>query len=325
MLLAADIGGTKTVVALFEPSGGALRAVRDATYPSREHPTFDAILDAFLGAARPPLVAACFGVAGAVVDGCVQTTNLPWELREADLAARLGAPVKLLNDLEATAYGMLFLAEPELVVLNRGSRPRRRGNIAVIAAGTGLGEALLVFDGARHVPVATEGGHASFSPRTEREIALLRHLRAKFGPHVSWERVLSGPGLADVYGFLRAESGAPEPRWLAERLAADDPGAVVTQAGLAGDDAVCADALELFASLYGAEAGNMALRGLALGGVFVGGGIAPRIRPVLERGGFVEAFCDKGRFRAFNEAIPVALATNPRAALIGAARYAQRL
>jgi glucokinase len=325
MLLAADIGGTKTVVALFEPEGEALLPVRDATYPSREHRTFEGILDDFLGAQPPELDAACFGVAGAVVDGHVHTTNLPWELRESDLAKRLGAPVKLLNDLEAAAYGMLFLAQDELVVLNRGSRPRGRGNIAVIAAGTGLGEALLVFDGERHHPVATEGGHASLAPRSEREIALLRHLREKFAGHVSWERVLSGPGLFNVYHFLRSESGAPEPRWLAERIAAGDPGRAVSEAGLAGEDPVCAETLELFASLYGAEAGNMALRVLAVGGVFVGGGIAPRIRSVLEGGAFMEAFCDKGRFRGFNEGIPVALATNPRAPLIGAARYAQRL
>jgi glucokinase len=329
LVLAADIGGTKTVLGLFEPHGptaSAVKSVHEATYGSRDHGTFDEILADFLSRAkRPPVVAACLGVAGAVIEGRVKTTNLPWLLDESDLSRVLYAPAKLLNDLEAAAYGMLFLKDDQVVVLNRGTRPRGKGNIAVIAAGTGLGEAMLYYDGRYHHPVASEGGHGSFAPTTDPQIELLQWLRRRFEGRASNERVLAGPGLRNVYTFLRETSGVPEPEWLTEQMTTGDPSAAITRAGLEKQDSVCTEALTLFASIYGAEAGDMALRCLALGGVFVGGGIAPKMLPVLMGGAFMAAFTNKGRFREFAEQTHVAVSLEPRAPLIGSAHYALRL
>jgi glucokinase len=327
MLLAGDIGGTKTVIALFEETPDGLREVRSETYSSKAHGSLREILTKFLrDEADLKLKAGCFGVAGPVIGGKSKTTNLPWEPDERVLAEVTGAPrVKLLNDLEAAAYGMLFLAPDEFSVLNEGATPTPQGNIAVIAAGTGLGEALLIWDGEKHIAVATEGGHADFAPRDTLEIQLLTHLADKYGEHVSYERVLSGPGLFDLYGFLRQASNTPEPTWLSEQIRSGDASAVVTEAGLAQKDPVSVQTLEVFTSLYGAEAGNMALKCLAMGGVLIGGGIAPKILPALKRGGFMEGFTDKGRYRGLMESIPVKVALNPRAPLIGAAHYALQL
>ncbi len=270
--------------------------------------------------------AACFGVAGPVIGGRVSTTNLPWEIDEASLARATGARrAKLLNDLEAMAYGMLGLDDEEFAVLSPGAEPAPRGNAVVIAAGTGLGQALLVWDGERHLPVATEGGHAGYAPRSEQEVELLRFLCAEFGSHVSYERILSGPGLHNLYRFLRTSGDEPEPAWLAERMRAEDPSAVIGELGVSGGDPVCDASVELFASIYGAQAGNLALTALAVGGVFVGGGIAPKLLPVLQGGAFVRAFSDKGRFSALLEGIPVWVALTPRTPVLGAARYAAEL
>jgi glucokinase len=327
MILAGDVGGTKTVVAVFDCAGGALRRVREEVFRSREHPSLEAMLETFLAGAPPTrFTAACFGVAGAVMDGKAQITNLPWTLEESALASAAGASrVKLLNELEAAAYGMLFLAPESLAILHPGTRPRLRGNVALIAAGTGLGEALLYFDGERHHPIPSEGGHADFAPRSDEEIELLRYLRTRLGGHVSWERLLSGPGFFNIYSFLRERSGRPEPTWLCERLASRDRSAVIAEAGLAGEDPVCGDTLRLFASLYGAEAGNLVLRGMATGGCFVGGGIAPKLLPALQEGGFLRAFLDKGRFAPLLASIQVAVALEARAPVLGAAHYALRL
>jgi glucokinase len=326
MMLVGDVGGTKTVVALTERDGDAPRTVRQATYRSRDWGSLEDLVAEFLGGSRPNLDAACFGVAGPVMDGRVRVTNLPWivdaeRLREATGAKRLA----LLNDVEATAYGMLFLGEHEFETLQRGTRPRFHGHVAVIAVGTGLGEALLAFDGEQHRPLPSEGGHADFAPRSDREFALLRFLGAELGGHVSVERVLSGMAIHDVYRFLRRESGAPEPSWLAERLAAGDRSAAVSQAGLAGEDPVCAETLRLFAGVYGAEAGNLALRSVTCGGVLLGGGVAPKILPVLRSGAFLEAFLDKGRLRPFLETLEVSVALDSNTALLGCARWALRL
>ncbi len=327
MILAGDVGGTKTVLATFEETGGALRRVREERFSSPEHRSLEAIVERFLaGGPATRFSAACFGVAGAVVDAKVECTNLPWTLEERALAGAAGAPrAKLLNDLEAAAYGMLSLPPESLAVLRPGTRPRLSGNVALIAAGTGLGEALLFFDGERHHPIASEGGHADFAPQSDQEIELLRHLRAKFEGHVSWERVLSGPGLFNVYSFLRDTSRRREPEWLSERIASGDPNAAVAEVGLAGEDPICAAALELFASLYGAEAGNLALRGVATGGCFVGGGIAPKILPALRGGRFLRSFTDKGRFAPFLRSIEVSVSLEPHAPLLGAAHYALRI
>src|SRR5262249_24774224 len=222
MILAGDVGGTKTTAALFELQGDELRLAREETFRSQEHPSLEDILQHFLRGEK--LRAACFGVAGPVIDGKCTATNLPWVMEETKLAAATGAPrVKLLNDLEATAFGMLFLKPDEHVHLNPHAPPRRHGNVAVIAAGTGLGEAMLFWDGEQYHPIASEGGHVDFAPRTDQEFELLRFLRAKLGGRVSYERLLSGPGFHSIYEFLREEGTPPEsPAFAAELTAADD-------------------------------------------------------------------------------------------------------
>jgi len=324
MILAGDIGGTKTHLGLFVLRGEQVDRVAEATYASREHRSFDAVLERFRHDAKRPtsIDVACFGVAGAVIDGCSNATNLPWQLDERALARLLGAKrVKLLNDLEAAAYGMLHLPPEQIHVLQTGEGPRPRANAAVIAAGTGLGEAMLWHDGASWHPVASEGGHASFAPADDEEIELLRYLRGRFG-HVSWERVLSGPGLENVYDFLRDSGRYEEPKWLADALAAGDASAEISRHALEGKSALCAAALRRFVRLYGSEAGNLAIRALARGGVFLGGGIAPKLLPALERPDFLEAFVAKGRFRPYLERVPVAVCLDPSVPLLGAAHFA---
>ena len=322
MILAGDIGGTKTVIGLFDEVDTRLQATREDTFPSGSHGALQEILERFLGGGpRPALRAACFGVAGPVVEGRCKTINLPWELDEITLAETLQVPrVKLLNDLEAAAYGMLHLDQTDLCVLQPGLPGK--GNIAVIAAGTGLGEAILYWVGELHQPLASEGGHADFAPQTDLEVELLRYLRREVG-HVSYERLLSGPGFFNIYRFLRDSGFAPEPEWLRERIAQGDPSAVVSQLGLAGEHPLCIKTLDLFTSVYGSEAGNLALKALALGGVYVGGGIAPKILPKLQDGTFIRAFNEKGRLAELTRTIPVKVALNPSAPLLGAAHYAR--
>lgn len=327
MILAGDVGGTKAVLALFEAPGDRLRQVREDTFANSEFASFEAVVSKFLKSESALSISVgCFGVAGTVIDGRCQLTNIDWKLDEQEIARTLKAPrVKLLNDLEAAAYGMLHLKGEELTILNPGVISKRGGNVAVIAAGTGLGEAMLYWDGKWHHPIASEGGHADFAPRTDREIALLRHLSAKFGAHVSYERVLSGPGLYNIYTFLRDTGFAPEPAWLAEKLDQGDPSAAISEVGLAGGHPLCATALDLFSSIYGSEAGNLALKCLATGGVYVGGGIAPKILPALQNGSFMRGFADKGRFSQLLMSMQVSVALNPKAPLLGAAYFALRL
>jgi len=328
-VLAGDIGGTKTLVALFERTGeGSLRMLRERSFPSSGHASLEEILRAFLAdGPRASLAAGCFAVAGPVIDGRVKATNLPWQMEEGSLAQAIGAPrVKLLNDLEGTAYGMLFLQPEEQRDLNAGTRRALAGNVAVIAAGTGLGEAMLYFDGKEHHPIASEGGHADFAPQSDQEVELLKYLRQRFGGHVSYERILAGPGLHNVYSFLRDTGFAKESSELAAKLAAaPDPSPLISELGLARSDALCTEALDLFCRVYGAETGNFAMRFLAVGGVFLGGGIAPKILPALERGGFLASYTDKGRFTPLMKSIPVRVCLNPKTALLGAAQYTRRL
>src|SRR5258708_24931203 len=246
MFIAGDIGGTKTVVALFEESGGSLALVRDDTFKSKDHKSLEEILGKFLKGEK--LKSGCFGVAGAVIEGKAQTTNLPWSLDEKVLAQAVGAPrAKLLNDLEAAAYGMLHLKPDELVSLNPHAGTPRKGNVAVIAAGTGLGEAMLYYDGQNHQPLASEGGHCDFAPRTDVEIDLLRYLRDKFNGHVSYERVLSGPGFMNLYEFLRDRGYYPESQSLRDKLkASDPPSAAVTHLALSGAAPLCTATNALF-------------------------------------------------------------------------------
>ncbi len=320
MILAGDIGGTSSRLALFEADGGPLRRAAEETLPSRDYPDITPILKAFLGRPGRAARTACLGVPGPVRDGRCRTTNLPWLVDAAVLSRDLGFPVLLINDLEAAAHGLGELAPEDCAVLNEGA-DGAAGNRAIIAAGTGLGEAGLFWDGAAHRPFGTEGGHASFAPATSLQADLLRFL-ARDGGHVSWERVLSGPGLASVYAFLRDAGHGEETPDLAERMRRGDPPAVITEAALKGESPLCARAVELFAGLYGAEAGNLALKIMATGGVWLGGGIAPRILPFLKRPAFLEAFTSKGRMRPLLEAMPVRVILRNDVALLGAARRA---
>jgi glucokinase len=321
MILAGDIGGTNTRLAFFEQDGRRLTLVAEATFPSRAHPGLEAVLRTFVSAHRLPIARACFGVAGPVRHGRCEATNLAWVVDARQVARELGLEtVGLINDLEANAYGIAALEPTDCLTLNAGS-PDAEGNQAIISAGTGLGEAGLFWDGKAHRPFATEGGHASFAPRNDLELELLRYLLAQ-REHVSFERVLSGPGLANIYRFLRDTGRGEEPAWLAETMRQDDPSAVIAQAALDGTSPLCAQALELFVSVYGGEAGNLALKVMARGGVFVGGGIAPKILPKMRGSAFLEAFTAKGRMKPLLEAMPVQVILNDKTALLGAARCA---
>lgn len=321
LILAGDIGGTKTHLALFSLQGKNLKSEVQKTFPSKQYPGLEPVLREFLGKKQRSIRRACFGVAGPVVDGKVKTPNLPWVVNAAHIAQTLKlCSVCLLNDLEAAAYGIFTLEPDELSCLNQGVA-RRPGNKVLIAAGTGLGEAILYDDGRDYHPLASEGGNADFAPTNHAEIEMLRYLMAKFG-HVSYERVVSGPGLLNVYHFLRESGRFSEPEWLKAKLAAaTDPSAVISQTALAGGSEICAKALDLFVSVYGAEAGNLALRGKAIGGVYVGGGIAPKILDKLKDGSFVRAFIAKGRYSELMSSIPVQVVLNDRTALQGAAYY----
>lgn len=321
MILAGDIGGTSTRLGFFETSGERISPVVEQVYSSREHGSLDDIVKAFVSAHSFKATRASFGVAGPVKSGRSETPNLPWVVDAKKLAAQLGIErVGLLNDLEANAYGIAALEEKDFVVLNEGA-PDAVGNAGIISAGTGLGEAGLYWDGKRHRPFASEGGHADFAPRDELETELLGYLLSKI-KRVSYERVLSGPGLFNIYRFLRETGRGSEPAWLTVDLTKGDRSAAISQAALAGKSELCSQALDLFISFYGAEAGNMALRYLAIGGVYVGGGIAPKIIDKLKEPAFMEAFVTKGRLRPLLEAIPVRVILNDKTALLGAARYA---
>lgn len=324
VVLVGDIGGTHARLSLRGPGG---RALRTEVFESRRYPSLEAVVESFLGGLRPKakVRAAAFGVAGPVVRGRCVATNLPWVIDERVLARRLSIRrVTLLNDLVALALGALDVRGAKLHPLGDAGAPKRRGgaNIAVLAAGTGLGEAMLVWDGSRFVPSATEGGHADFAPRDDLEIELLRFLRERFG-HVSWERLLSGAGLGNVYDFFVHSKGLAEAPDGARAIAgAADRNAAIAELGARKKSEAAARAVRLFASLYGAEAGNLALKTLSVGGVYVCGNIAARMVGVLDEGGFRGAFVDKGRFRPVMEAIPVAVVLDGDVGLSGAARVA---
>jgi glucokinase len=323
LLLAGDIGGTKTVLALVAESGGSARIVAEAVFPSREYASLVAVVDAFRARHPGAIGRAAFSVAGPVIGGEAHITNLPWCLDAARLAEALGvADVLLVNDLQATAYALPHLRPDQVTPLLEGDA-RPGGTCAVVALGTGLGEALLVPGTNGWVALPTEGGHTDFAPRSALQRRLLAELQ-KVHDHVSYERVCSGNGIATLYGFLAARAPGPTPPALAARLAAGgDVTPALVQAGLdpAGGCPVCRRTLRLLASILGAEAGNAALRGLATGGVYLGGGIPPRILPVLRGRAFREGFLRKGPMSRLMEGIPVYVILEPRAALLGAARY----
>ncbi|HEX5760702.1 MAG TPA: glucokinase [Thermoanaerobaculia bacterium] len=323
MILAGDVGGTKTNLALYEPAaGGPPRLLRAAQFRSADYPGLGAVLREFLAGERG-VGAACFGVPGPVLDNRADAPNLAWVLDGGELAREAGiARVELLNDLVATAYGLPLLGPAELAVLHPAAA-QPDGALALIAAGTGLGMALLP---PGCPPLASEGGHMDFAPRTDDETAVWRHLRTRFGGHVSVERVVSGPGLRHVYEALRgpAGGGADEAPELTAALAdpEGDAAPAIAEAALAGRSPRAARALDLWAEAYGAAAGNLALVGLTTGGVFVGGGMAPKLLPKLADGSFVRGYLDKGRFRPLLASVPVWVVLNEATAVLGAARWA---
>ncbi len=320
-VLAGDIGGTKTRLAIIDVDGVELDIRVEETFPSQEHASLRAIIQQFIRAHPEPVGAACFGVAGPVRNNVAKATNLPWHIDAAELAERFGiARVSLLNDLEANAWGIQALGDEDIFELHPGAEDAS-GNAAIIAAGTGLGEAGMYFDGKVLRPFATEGGHTDFSPNSDQEIELLRYLKQQYA-HVSWERVLAGPGLVHIHDFLRYAKQSDTPAWLAEAMRAGDPAAAISRAAQARRDDICEESLELFVHLYGVEAGNLALKHMASGGVYIGGGIAPKILDWLKGEEFISAFRGKGRMRPLLERIPVRVILNDRTALYGPAVYA---
>lgn len=322
MILAGDVGGTKVHLALYDFNNGKLKYTREERFPAREYSGLEAIVKEFLGSDKA--TAACFGVPGPVRDGRLRLTNLPWTLDSRELTGSLGIQhVFLINDLEANGYGIAELQPEQIYTLAEGD-PGQMGNRALIAAGTGLGEGLLIWNGRMHVPYPSEGGHADYSPRNEDEIDLLRFLKLKYNGRISWERVVSGMGMTGIYEFLRDVRGLEEPAWLAEQIAAaGDPNAVITEMGLAARSEICEKTLDMFVSAYGAEAGNLALKVLSVGGLYIGGGIGPRILEKLKDGTFMKAFTDKGRLSQLLINMPVRVILESRAAVLGAAAYAE--
>jgi glucokinase len=321
MILAGDIGGTNARLAFFDVLNGHYSLVSASVFPSREYAGLDQIVTQFVDASAVHPTYACFGIAGPVTNGRVETSNLPWIIESKRLADELNIEkAVLINDLEATAWGIGALTSKDVVALNE-VKAQPVGNQAVIAAGTGLGEAGMYWDGATHHVFASEGGHADFAPQSEMEVELFRYLHARFG-HVSYERILSGPGLVNVYHFLRDTGRGTEPKWLLDEMLHSDAAAVISKAALAGTCSLSEQALDLFISVYGAETGNLALKYKATGGVFLAGGIAPKLLPKLTSSLFLKAFLDKGRMQHLMESMSVSVITNDSLALLGAARCA---
>jgi glucokinase len=321
MILAGDIGGTNARLAFFDVQNGHFHMVSASVFPSREYASLDQIVSKFVESSNLHPDAACFGVPGPVRSGRVETSNLPWVIESTRLADELNLKkTVLINDLEANAWGIAGLDPEDVVSLNQ-VKGNPVGNQAVISAGTGLGEAGMVWDGSQYRIFATEGGHSDFAPRTELEIELFRYLTGRYG-HVSYERIVSGPGLVNVFHFLRDTGRGTEPQWLTDQMAHTDPAAAISRAALDGACALCEQALDLFVSVFAAEAGNLALKVLATGGVYLGGGIAPKMLTKLSGPLFMHAFVGKGRMQPLLEAVPVKVITNDKTALMGAARCA---
>lgn len=330
MILAGDVGGTKVHLALYDFTEGKLHTIRDKKFPASEFRSLDAVVNAFLardeaGAAidRTQILGACFGVPGPVREGRLKLTNLPWTLDVRELSQLLSIQhVFLINDLQANGYGIPELAPDMIYTLHRGDETAA-GHRGLISAGTGLGEALLIWDGKKHMPIPSEGGHCDFAARSNREIALLEHLRRTLNGHVSYERVVSGIGIKNIYDFLRDVEKLDEPKWLRDRMMGADPNVVIGECAEDGSSSICFETMKLFSAAYGAEAGNLALKVLAMGGIYLGGGIAPKRLKTLENGFFMQGFLDKGRLSPLLQAIPVHVILDDTCALLGAAAYAE--
>ncbi len=326
MILAGDVGGTKVHLALYNFANGRLQPIRDEKFPAHEFASLDDVVNKFLAICnekRDGIFAACFGCPGPVREGRLKLTNLPWILDTRDLVKSLGIQhIFLINDLEANGYGIPELAPESIFTLHTGD-DKATGHAGLIAAGTGLGEALLIWDGKRHRPIPSEGGHCDFAARSNREIALLEYLRDTLKGRVSWERVVSGLGIKNIYAFLRDVEKINEPGWLHDRMLTEDPNAVIGQCAEDGSSSLCFETMKVFAAAYGAEAGNIALKVLATGGIYLGGGIAPKILKTLKNGAFIQAFLDKGRLSPLLESISVRVILDDTCALLGAAAYAE--
>ncbi len=321
MILAGDIGGTNARLAFFDVVDGHFSLISASVFPSREYAGLDEIVAKFVHASNVHPDTACFGIAGPVRNGRVEASNLPWTIEAKRLADELKIRKALLiNDLEASAWGIPALDPEDVVTLNQ-VKGNPTGNQAVIAAGTGLGEAGMFWDGSKHHVFASEGGHTDFAPRNDLEVDLLNYLRTRHG-HVSYERVVSGPGLVNVFHFLRDTGRGTVPKWLTDEMTHNDPAAAISQAAIEGRCPLSEQALDLFISIYGAEAGNLALKTMATGGIFLGGGIAPKMLPKLAGPLFMQAFVGKGRMQTLLESIPVKVVINEKTALLGAARCA---
>jgi glucokinase len=321
IILAGDIGGTNTRLALVDAAPGGMKILLEKTYPSRERTSLESALEEFLSIRKATFTRASFGIAGPVRNGRCEATNLPWVVDARSVAKRLRLKrVGLINDLVANAYGIALLRGKDIVTLNKGAR-NAEGNQALISAGTGLGAAGLLWDGKEHRPFASEGGHVDFAPRNRLEAELLDYLMKRHG-RVSCERLVSGPGLVNAYRFFRDREKGAEPAWLAEELRVGDQAAAISRNALEEKSPLCTQALELFVSAYGAAAGNLALALMATGGVYLGGGIAPKIIAKLKEPAFMNAFTAKGRLSPLLRDIPVRVITNPKTALLGAARHA---
>jgi glucokinase len=317
-LLAGDVGGTKTLIGLFKPSKDYPIFDVIQTFSSKAYPDLESVVEEYLKTRPVPISGACFGIAGPVKNGRCRATNLPWEVSEKNLRNKFSwTDVRLINDLMALSAATPMLKNKELLILQEGE-PRKEGLRGVVAPGTGLGMSLMVKVKDYYIPIPSEGGHMDFAPNREEEVELWRYIR-KSMEHVSVERIISGPGLVNIYEWLLSKNQAAKPLWLEKKMINQDPGRVISEAAIAGDDPLCRKALELFVSVLGAVAGNLALIGLTYGGIYLGGGIVPKILPFLMKKNFLGSFVNKGRFRELLKTIPVYVILNDQAALLGAA------
>lgn len=321
IILAGDVGGTKANLAFYELKNARLHLLVQKQYPSNEYADLHELIAEFIQETKLHADHVCIAVAGPVVNGTCHATNLPWVIDAALLAQRLKLKnVELMNDLEANAHGIYELSEEDFVTINQGDK-KKHGNVGVISAGTGLGEAGIIWEDRKMRPFASEGGHCDFAPNRPIQFELLQYLHKKFS-HVSCERVLSGQGLKNIYDFLRDENKFEEPNWLADSLKTSDAPSIISEHGLKGETPICVEALNIFTDIYGAEAGNLALKLMATGGIFIGGGIAPKMIKKLEEPRFLEAFLEKGRLRSVLETVQIKVIMNDKTALLGAARCA---
>lgn len=325
MILAGDIGGTKTNLAIFAFDGDNLEIKAKAQFASRDFTSLEDVIAEFSKIASLEEVdKACFGVAGPIINGDCRTTNLPWDVSAQNLQKFLATKkVILMNDLEATAYGMSRLKDDEFVNINPTGR-KVDGNRAVIAAGTGLGEAILFHEGENYHPIGSEGGHCDFAPVTSEQDALLKWMRERYHGHVSFERILSGPGIYALYEFLLDIDAAPQPAAMINLKATQDKSAMISELAIKENDPLCVKTLKLFCEIYAAEAGNLALKSMSLGGVYIGGGIAPKILPFMTSGDFMNNFANKGRFEELLRGMEVKISLNDETALLGAAYFIAR-